>query len=73
MLKLPQNVLISHASKVSLKIFQARLQLYMYRELPDVQARLREGRGTKDQIANIRWITEKQAREFHKNIFCFID
>ena len=72
MLKLPQNVLISHASKVRLKIFQARLQLYMYQELPDVQARLREGRGTKDQIANIRWITEKQAREFHKN-FCFID
>ena len=65
--------LISHASKVMLKILQARLQQYMNRELPDVQAGFREGRGTRDQIANIRWIMEK-AREFQKNIyFCFID
>ena len=56
-----------------LKILQARLQLYMNRELPNVQARFRKGRGTRDQIANICWITEK-AREFQKNIyFCFID
>ena len=55
------------------KIFQARLQQYMNRELPDDQAAFRKGRGTRDQIANIRWITEK-AREFQKNIyFCFID
>ena len=73
MLKLPQNVLISHASKVSLKIFQARLQQYMNHELPDVQAVFRKGRGTRDQIANICWIIEK-AREFKKNIyFCVID
>ena len=65
--------LISHTSKVMLKILQARLQQYMYRELPDVQAGFRKGRGTRDQIANIRWIIEK-AREFQKNIyFCFID
>ena len=65
--------LISHASKVMLKILQVRLQQYMNRELPDVQARFTIGRGTRDQIANIRWIMEK-AREFHKNIyFCFID
>ena len=65
--------LISHASKVMLKILQARLQQYMNRELPDVQAGFKKGRGTRDQIANIRWIIEK-AREFHKNIyFCFID
>ena len=56
-----------------LKILQARLQQYMNRELPDVQAGFRKGRGTRDQIANIRWIMEK-AREFQKNIyFCFID
>ena len=56
-----------------LKILQARLQQYMNPELPDVQAGFRKGRGTKDQIANIRWITEK-AREFQKKIyFCFID
>ena len=56
-----------------LKILQARLQQYVNRELPDVQAGFRKGRGTRDQIANIRWITEK-AREFQKNIyFCFID
>ena len=65
--------LISHASKVMLKILQARLQQYMYQELPDIQAGLREGRGTRDQIANICWIIEK-AKEFQKNIyFCFID
>ena len=55
--------LISHASKVMLKILQARLQQYVNRELPDVQASFRKGRGTRDQIANIRWIMEK-AREF---------
>ena len=65
--------LISHTSKVMLKILQARLQEYVNRELPDVQAGFRKGRGTRDQIANIRWIMEK-AREFQKNIyFCFID
>ena len=65
--------LISHASKVMLKILQARLQQYINRELPDVQAGFRKGRGTRDQIANIQWITEKE-REFQKNIyFCFID
>ena len=65
--------LISHASKVMLKILQARLQQYVNCELPDVQAGFRKGRGTRDQIANIRWIMEK-ARDFQKNIcFCFID
>ena len=65
--------LISHASKVKLKILQARLQQNMNCELPDVQARFRKGRGTRDQIANIRWIIKK-AREFQKNMyFCFID
>ena len=65
--------LISHATKVMLKILQARLQQYMNHELPDVQADFRKGRGTRDQNANIRWIMEK-AREFQKNIyFCFID
>ena len=64
--------LISHASKVMLKILQARLQQYVNRELPDVQAGFRKGRGTRDQIANICCIIEK-AREFQKNIyFCFI-
>ena len=64
---------ISHTSKVMLKILQARLQQYVNRELPDGQAGFRKGRGTRDQIANILWITEK-AREFQKNIyFCFID
>ena len=58
--------LISHASKVMLKILQARLQQYMNRELPDVQAGFRKGRGTRDQIANIHWIMEK-AREFRKS------
>ena len=55
-----------------LKILQTRLQQYMNRELPDVQAGFRKGRGTRDQIANIYWIIEK-AREFQKNIYCFID
>ena len=65
--------LISHASKVMLKILQARLQQYVNRELPVVQAGFRKGRGSRDQIANICWIMEK-AREFQKNIyFCFID
>ena len=65
--------LISHASKVMLKILQARLQQYVNRKLPDVQAGFRKGRGNRDQIANILWIMEK-AREFQKNIsFCFID
>ena len=65
--------LISHARNVMLKILQARLQQYMNHELPDIQAGFRKGRGTRDQIANIRWIMEK-AREFQKNIsFCFID
>ena len=58
-------VLISHASKVMLKILQARLQLYVSHELPDVQARFIKGKGTKDQIANICWII-KRAREFQK-------
>ena len=66
-------VFISHAFKVMLKIFQVRLQQHVNREPPDVQAGFRKGRGTRDQIGNIRWIIEK-AREFHKNIyFCFID
>ena len=59
------TVLISHASKVMLKILQARLQQYVNHELPDVQAGFRKGRGTRDQIANIRWIIKK-AREFRK-------
>ena len=65
--------LILHASKVIFKILQARLQQYMNHELPNVQAVFRKGRGTRDQIANIHWITEK-ARELQKNIYCcFID
>ena len=65
--------LISHASKVMLKIPQARLQQYVNHELSDVQADFRKGRGTRDQMANLRWIMEK-SREFQKNIFfCFID
>ena len=65
--------LISHTSKIMLKILQARLQQYVNRELPDVQAGFRKGRGTRDQVANIHWIIEK-ARELWKNIyFCFID
>ena len=65
--------LISYTSKVMLKILQARLQQYMNREPPDVQAGFRKGRGTRDQTANIHWIIEK-ARAFQNNIyFCFID
>ena len=65
--------LISHTSKVMLKVLQARLQQYVNHELPDVQAGFRKGRETRDQIANIRWIIEK-ARELQKNIYlCFID
>ena len=73
MFKLPHIALISHARKVMLKILQARLRQYVNQELPDVQAGFRKGRGTRDQIANIRWIMGN-AREFQKNIyFCFID
>jgi len=65
--------LISHASKVMLKILQARLQQYMNCELPDVQAGFKKGKGTRDQIASIRWISEK-TKDFQKNIYiCFID
>ena len=65
--------LISHTSKVMLKVLEVRLQQYVNHELPDVQAGFRKGRGTKDQIANIRWIIKK-ARESQKHIyFCFID
>ena len=65
--------LISHASKVMLKILQARLQQYMNGELPDVQARFRKGRGIRDPVSNICWIIEK-ARKFQKNIYLgFID
>ena len=71
--QLPHIALISHTSKVMLKILQARLQQYVNHELPDVQAGFRKGRETRVQIANIHWIMEK-AREFQKNIyFCFID
>ena len=70
-LKLPHNC--THLMLVMLKILQARLKQYMNRELPDVQAGFRKGRGTRDQIANIHWIIDK-TREFQKNIyFCFID
>ena len=76
---MPKNVQLPHscthptASKVMLKILQARLQQYVNHELPDVQVGFRKGRGTRDQIANICWIIKK-ARELQKNIyFCFID
>ena len=76
---MPKNIhyhtitLISHASKIMLKILQSRLQQYVNGEFLDVQAGFRKGRGTRDQIANIRWIIEK-LREFQKNIYlCFID
>ena len=73
MLRLLRIALISHASKVLLKILQARLQQYVNCEFSDVQAGFRKGRGTRDQIANIHWIIEK-ARAFQENIyFCFID
>ena len=65
--------LISHASKIMLKILQARPQQYVNRELPDVQVDFRKGRGTRDQIANVCWIIEK-TREFQKNTyFCIVD
>ena len=65
--------LISHTSRAILKILQARLQQYVNHELPDVQAGIGKGRGTRDQIVNIRWIIEKE-REFQENIyFCLID
>ena len=68
-----QFALILHVSKVMLKILQARLQLYINQELPDVQAGFRTARGTRDHIVNIRWIIKK-AREFQKNIYlCFLD
>ena len=67
-----KTVHISHARQLMLKFLQARHQQYVNQELPDIQARLRKGRGTRDQIINIHWIIEK-AREFHKNIYCFID
>ena len=71
MLKLLHNC--THLMLVMLKILQARLQQHVKRELPDVQAGFRKGRGTRDQIANIHWILEKR-REFQKNIYsCFID
>ena len=70
MFKLLTIAIISHVSKVMLKILQARLQQYLNNEIPDVQAGFRKGKGTRDQIANIHWIIEK-AREFQKNI-CFI-
>ena len=63
------TALISHASKVMLKILQARHQQYVNRELPDVQAGFRKGRGTRDQIANIHWITEKSKRVPEKHLF----
>ena len=67
------TALISHASRVMLKILQARLQQYVNRELPDVQAGFRKGRGNRHRIVNIHWVIKK-AREFQKNIyFCFID
>ena len=73
MLKLLTIALISHSSKVMPQILQAKLQQYVNHEIPDAQAGFRKGRGTRDQVADIRWIMEK-AREFQKNIyFCFID
>ena len=67
------KVMLSHTSKVMLKILQARIQQYVNHELPDVQGGFRKGRGTRNQIANIHWIIEK-AREFQKSIyFCFVD
>ena len=73
MLKLPCIALISHPSKIMIKILQARLQQYMSREIPYVQAGFRKHRVTRNQISYIQWIMEK-AREFQKNIyFCFTD
>ena len=73
MFKLPHNSAYFTCQQIVLKIFQARFQHYMNQELPDIQAGFRKGRGTRDQLANIPWITGK-AREFQKHIyFCFID
>ena len=72
MLKLLQNELISHASKAMLKILQARLQQYMNHELPDIQAEFRKGRGTRDQIANICWITHRKSKQIpEKHLLLF--
>ena len=73
MFKLLHIALIPHASKVMLKILQARLQQYVNRELPDVQAGFRKGRGTRDQIANIHWIIEKAKRILEKHLLLLID
>ena len=76
--EMPKNVQTTaqlhlfHVSKVMLKILQARFQQYKNQEFPDVQTGFRKGRGSRDQISNIHWIIEK-AREFQKNIYCFID
>ena len=69
MLKLLHNCTHSHASKVMLKILQARLQQYVNCELPDIQTGFRTGRGTRDQIANIHWIIEKSKRVLEKHLF----
>ena len=73
MLKLLHNLFISHANKAMLKILQARLQHYVNREHPDVQAGFRKGRGTRDQIADIRWIIEKEESSKKTHLFLFID
>ena len=73
MFNYPTIALISHASKVMLKILQARFQQYMNQELPDVQAGFRKGRGTRDQIANICWIIKKSKRIPEKQLLLFID
>ena len=73
MLELLYNALISHSSKIMLKILQARLQQYVNRELLDVQADFRKGKGTRDQIANICWIIEKSKRAPEKHLFLLID
>ena len=70
MSKLPHSCTVSHTGKVMLKILQARLQQYVNRELPCVQAGFQKGRGTRDQITNVHWIIEK-AREFQKNIYFY--
>ena len=70
MFKLPEIALISHASKIMLKILQAKLQWYVNQDLPDIQVGFRKHRGTRDQISNICWIIEK-AREFQKNIYFY--
>ena len=64
------TALISHASKVMLKIFQARFQQYMNRELPDAQASFKKGRGTRDKMANVHWIIKKAKKFPEKNLFC---